>query len=506
MVRILIDLRRSIARHQLAGTHPALLAVTGLLVLASAVGTLLLGAAGYAHDGTATDVLALVSLLWIGGRLAQSAMTGEPFLHPEMFGLLPVPRRRLARSLLVVGLADPANVLLAVASAAMIARGARLGLAATAAAIAAVLLTVAVTSVLATVAAGLLGPGARRGHDAGTVLTAVLISLIAMAGTLLPALISALQNRSAPWLTALLRALPTGWGPDAVAAAGRGDLAGTLLPLAGIAALGALAAAVWPRVLGRRMQGRRPARRGRDVRAGRRSPLGSTPIGAVAAKELRMWARDPIRLTCLVIALVVGTGAGVVPRITAGTGLLLPFAGAMTVVIAGACACNVYGNDGPGIWPTIMTPGSARADVRGRQLGWLLAVGPYAAASTLVLTAVSGEDRFWPWAVSLVTALLGGAAGLLPLASLIAPQPLDAAGNPTPGWSVKVHIALLAVPLTALPTLLALLAGLGWVAVPIAAATGALLAFWLGARAVTVLQERQVALLQTLTRNAQAPH
>ena len=127
MVRVLIGLRRAIARHQLTGTSTAAVAVTAALVLVTAVATLLTGWMSYAREATATDVLALVSLLWIGGRIAQSALAGEPFLRPEMFSLLPLPRRRLAWSLLLIGLLDPAGVLVAVALSAVLVHGVRLG-------------------------------------------------------------------------------------------------------------------------------------------------------------------------------------------------------------------------------------------------------------------------------------------------------------------------------------------------------------------------------------------
>ncbi len=212
MVHLLIGLRRTIARHQLAATHPASLVLMLALGVATVAGTLVIGWASYPDPATGFDVVALTSALWIGGRLAQSAVSGEPVLRPELFSLLPVSRRRLGWSLLVVGLLDPANVFLAAALAAVIPAGARLGAAAAAVAVVSVLLAVVLTSILSTVVAGLLGPGSRRGHDAGTVVTAVLISLLAVAGTLLPALITALRNQSAPWLSDLLRALPSGWG------------------------------------------------------------------------------------------------------------------------------------------------------------------------------------------------------------------------------------------------------------------------------------------------------
>lgn len=497
MVRVLIDLRRTVARHQLADTHPAALVITVLLSVLSAVGTLLLGWVRYAHPAAATDVLALVFALWVGGRLAQSALSGEPVLRPELFALLPVPRRRLGRALLLVGLLDPVNAVFAVALAAAIPYGARLGAAATLTAVLAVLMTVALTSVLSTLVSGLLGPGSRRGHDTGTVVTAVLISLLAVAGTLLPALIAALRQRSAGWLSGLVRGLPSGWGPVAVESAGRADLVGVVLPLLGLAVLGAVAAVVWPAVLSRRMQGRQPRRRGPAVARRRHRLAGSSPTAAVTAKELRLWLRDPIRLTCLLIALVVGTGVGLLPRVTSGTGILLPFAGAMVAVIAGACATNLYGNDGSSLWLTVLAPGSARADVHGRQLAWLIAVAPYCVAATVALTAV-GPRGYWAWALSLLPAVLGGGAGVAALGSVILVQPLDDAGNPTPAWSLKVHLALLAVALTGLPPALALIAGSGWAAVPVGALTGLLLALWLGRLAIRRLTERQIDILAIL--------
>ena len=438
MVRVLIGLRRAVARHQLSRAPTAALVVTSLLVLVTAIATLLTGWVSYAGEATATDVLALVSLLWIGGRIAQSALSGEPFLRPEMFSLLPLPRRRLGWSLMLVGLLDPANALAAIALGAVLVHGIRLGPAAAVTAVPAVVLTVTAGSVLATVAGGLLGPGSRRGHDTGTVVTAIAISLLAMAGTMLPALVSALRHQSVPWLSALLRLLPTGWGPAAVAAAARGDLAGALVPLLGLVLVTVLAGELlWPAVLGRRMEGAGPARHGRARRTRRLAGLGTSATGAVAAKELRLWL-------------------------------------------------------------TVMTPGSARADIRGRQAGWLVVVGPYAVASTVILTALSGQPHAWPWALGLLAAILGGGAGLAAIGSLVCVQPLDAAGNPTPAWSLKIHVALAVVPLTALPSALVLVAGGGWLAVQAGVLAGAVLAAWLGRLAVSRLARHQASILHAL--------
>ena len=42
------------------------------------------------------------------------------------------------------------------------------------------------------------------------------------------------------------------------------------------------------------------------------------------------------------------------------------------------------------------------------------------------------DDAAWPWVLAVPPALLGGAAGLAPLSSLISVQPLGETGDPTP--------------------------------------------------------------------------
>ncbi|QDP95137.1 hypothetical protein FOE78_03700 [Microlunatus elymi] len=499
MVRVLIDLQRTIARRQLVGSHPAMMITTVVFAALAAVGTLLLGLAENGGPAGWADVVALSSLLWVGGRIAQSAMAGEPVLRPELFAVLPLPRRKLAASLMLIGLLDPANAFLLVALGSVVVKGASYGPAAAVIAAVALVLTVVLTSVCATLAAGLLGPGSARGRDLGTLVVAVAISLLAMTGTLLPSLLIALRQQSVGWLSQLLRVLPTGWGPSAVVAAGNGSVAGAVVLLVGLLTLIAIAGLAGPVVLGRRMSGRRP-RHGRRGRARSRRLLSSNATAAVIAKELRLWVRDPMRLTCLVIALIVGTGACVVPQLTAGTDLLLPYGGSLAAVIAAACACNLYGNDGAAIWLTVTAPGSVTADVVGRQLSWLIVVAPYAIASTVVLTALSGQPANWPWALGLLAAVLGGGVGLAPLSSVISPQPLDAAGGPTPAFSLKVHVALIVAALTAAPTLLVLLAGGGWRAVPVGVLTGLVFAIGCGRLAIGRLNTHQVDILQAVIR------
>jgi len=510
MVATLIDLRAASLRNA-AGRMPvtALLALAALGLLCAA-GTVILGAVHYEHPGAGTDVVALSFAVWMLGRLGQAALTGGGTLRPELFRLLPIPRRRLARALLLVDLADPSLVVLAIAYGALVALGARSGPAAALVGLLAAALTLLATSVLSTVAAGLLAPGSRRGRDVGTVVLAVGVSIVAVAGTLLPILTTTLTERTSHVLSIVLRLSPSGWGPVAVDAAARSDWPLAAAALLGLIALIAAAVLAWPTVLTRRMEG---ANAPSHTTASRRVRLlPRTPTGAVAAKELALWVRDPVRLTFLLIAAIVGAAACAIPHLTSGTNALLPFAGALGIVIAGACATNLYATDAGSLWLTIMIPRSARPDVRGRQAAWLLLVAPYAVAITIALTAIGGQEWAWPWMLACVPALLGGAAGLAAYGSLVSVQPPDESGNPTPAWSLKVHLALPVVALTAAPPALVVLAGsvtgldwLRWAAIPIGLATGVACAVYLGRAATQRLQRRRLAVLWRLADRSRVP-
>lgn len=86
-------------------------------------------------------------------------------------------------------------------------------------------------------------------------------------------------------------------------------------------------------------------------------------------------------------------------------------------------------------------------------------VGPYAVITTVVLTAAGGQSWAWPWVMSALPAWLGGAAGLVPLASTVAVQPLDERGGLTPGRPVKIYACLVLIFLTGVPALTLPLAG-----------------------------------------------
>jgi ABC-2 type transport system permease protein len=466
-----------------------------LLGLVAALATLLLGFTAPASGGA--DQISLVLLTWAVGRVGFAAFAGsDPALPLDFFRTLPLRRRTFARALLLIGLTDPALFFLAIATGSLIAFGFRTGPAAGLVGVLGAAIFLVFVSVLSTIVSALVPAGSRRRQDAGTLLAAVLISAVFVASTLTPALLTALGAGRAPVLALVLRILPPGWGPDSVALAASGNLALAACVLAGFVIVCGAMAAWWPSVLTARLESVGGSGRRHHSKSGHRI-LPATPTGAVASRELRLWIRDPTRAGFLLIALVVGLGVCLVPLVSQGADLLLPFAGLGTIVIAAAIAGNSYGFDGPAFGLVLTTPRIEAADVRGRQLAWIILVGPYSVLLSVAGLLIAGTPDQWVWILGLLPAALGGAAGVSVLVSAVAPQPLDDGGGPTPSWTLKVYASLILTCVVSTPALALLIVGAAadaaWIsglAVPVGVASGAGSAFWFGSLAIKLLARR----------------
>ena len=146
--------------------------------------------------------------------------------------------------------------------------------------------------------------------------------------------------------------------------------------------------------------------------------IASGPTSAVTVRELKTWFRDPQRslelrhawLTpLLMIALVAPTDWS----------WGLPFVGVMAAALAAMAAVNTYALDGTALWQLLTTPGAIRADVRGRQVAWLLLLGLPVLIGTILLCLVSPDL----WAVAFGAALTatGAACAASPLLSALMP-------------------------------------------------------------------------------------
>lgn len=490
----LIGMRRSLVRNAPGGSGTVVMFRT--VGLGLAVATLLLGLVRFDDPRRSVDLLAALFLGWlIGWAMGPIAVRGAgQGLRPEWFALLPVPPARLATGLLAASFVGAAPAITLVAFAALPVAAARLGVVPLAVAVPAALLELVLVVVLSRVVVAALTAtlSSRHGQELGGLLITVVIALASGGWSLAVVLAQQLAAGPGPALGAALRALPSGWGAVAVAAADRTDWLVVAAALAGLVLVSGL--------------------------------LPAGPTGAVVGKELYAWRRDSARTLLLLMALLISGLNLVVPALAFGAPALLPWVGLSTALIASTGAANVYGEDGTALWLTRMVPGVERADVRGRQVAWLLVVGPATVVLTVALIALGGQGWAWPWALALLPVVLGGTPGLMVWMSVASPVPekdahlragpFDTGDDPSTsgalaahGWLMMLLVAATAVPCAAL-VLLGVAEGrpaLQVAGVLVGVATGGLLYWWGGRVAARRLADRGAELMDLLRLGPQAP-
>lgn len=494
LARHLIGMRLALMRNSLRGDHAANL-YTGV-----AIGLILaLGTIAVAVLWPTQLPLALAAWLsgWIFGPLF---IGGSEALRPEYFAMLPAPPGRIAAGLLAGAFAGPAPAVNLLALLSLPVYGWRFGPAGVLIGLVAAVTTLVTLVMISRVIVALIGlfVRSRAAAVAAGALTGTAIALCSNGWA--PAVALGVSDPAA-WSQRLLRALPSGWGVAAVEAPWPLGLA---ILAAGVGVI-ALLLAAWARLLSRRVVS--AARGGVPSRRGAPRPFPVTGGARVAAaKELRAWWRDLVRIQLLAVAF---SFAVVTPLLlgTIGVWAVVPFTGLIAIVMAAASSANLYGADGTALWLTLMTPGAERDDVRGRQLAWLLVVGPAATVLSLGGTLVSGQSWAWPWVLGLLPALLGGGAGLIVLLAVTSlvpgTDPHKRGGNPLSTGADETAetslawLVLLAVPATALPAAGAILLH-PWAGVATGVLTGALCAWGFGAIAYRRLERHGIDLLSLM--------
>ena len=487
-------------------------AAAGLALAAGTIGAATLRARS---QGTVADLLGVVFAVWALGWMLGPAYTGQPVLRAGQFQLQPVPRRRLAFGLLGAAFAGVTAPVTFIAFTALVVIGIRLGMVPALIAVPAVVLQLILVVLLSRVTGSLFGALSRS--RAGAVVSALLSAVMLVAsssGWIVIAALHPLVSTGFPVrFSAALRALPSSWAVLAVEASSRSDWLMTAAPLLGLIAVLLLLWLTWERSLGP-ARWPRPAVRGSP--AGRAAPRHWMPAGATTAvlvKELRTWRRDPQRLTSLVLspAFAVMTCLGLAAL---GATAFLPFAGALTALMAAVTSANLYGQDGTALWLTLLMPGSERADVRGRQLAWLALFAPMTLVLTAAGMAAGGRPDLWPGALAVTFALLGGGAGLLPAVAIglpaPGPAPRDRKNAPLGDTdALGPALVMLALALaTAAPAAATVLAGppaLRWAALAVGVITAVLAYVLLGRAAQRCLIRRGPELLSVLRTGTEQP-
>jgi ABC-2 type transport system permease protein len=520
VVGVLIRMKLRVLSHSLGGARAASFIIGALVGLAAGGVSLFFVAAGISHGlSLGTTIAAAMFLLWTIGWLIGPIIMGggDETLRPENFALLPLSPTKLAFGLLGASIAGVPPVATVVAFLGLVVGGALLGPLPVIVAVITVALALAFTVLLSRVVISMIGAvlGSRRGKDLGVLLAALAglsyLPLRYVGTALVPVL---LQNN--PGLANTLRWLPTGWAPSAVEGAASGNWLVVIGAVLGLAVVDAGLLYAWARLLQYRLTTPQtnvgPAKARKNKAAGvSRGLLPSTPTGAVLGKELRMWWRDARRRAMLLTSILIGIFIPVFTAAGRGGATMLPFAALWIVAFSMLQVSNLYGFDGTSVWQTIVTPGAARADVRGRQWAWGLIVGPIAVLAALVLPGAAGAWWAYPWVLGVLPAMLGGGAGFMLLLSVYwaFPMPVQRGGNPfnsgnRPGCTRGlIRLAsMLFLLVIALPSLALLIIGqveslpvLGWLAVPLGLLTGAVTAWWLGRVAQQRLLDRGPELL-----------
>lgn len=408
--------------------------IVGLVAAAGVLALAVLGLTGVLHPSWLILGVSLFGATWLIGPLLLPGLS--PILDPQWFRTLPRNPSRVAREMTASEAISVGTLITALALGSMVILAVAHGPAAMIVALVAVLAQLFFLLWLGRCAAALVAGLLRSGI--GTWIAAFQMSAllaVSFAGwvpiiaLVLPNLgeggtelvVPAVPGAVPGGLQSILLALPTGWGPAAVTAAiSSSPVVTVVLPIAGLIAGGAVLRGVWIALTAHTL--RRPPARAQSAITVRQPALrrhGGGAVGAVIDRKLKTWFRDPqCRLEMahawitplLMIFLVAPTSWS----------WALPFIGAMAAVLGAMVAVNTYALDGTALWQLLTTPGAIRADVRGRQIAWLLLFGIPTIALTLFLCAVS-HSPLWALALGMTLAATGAACASAPLLSALMP-------------------------------------------------------------------------------------
>jgi ABC-2 type transport system permease protein len=366
-------------------------------------------------------------------------------LDPQRLALLPLRRGQLLRGLLVAALIGIAPIATAFALS-----GAIVGLARDPLTALLLLGAIATTLVLCVVASrtliALLAPllRSRRGRDV-LVMTIVLAAFVPQSFRLFGARGGTENTRHAiAEIASRVQYTPFGWGGLAASEAGRGHVLASLGALAAIAALVVVLLWVWSLAIPRAMTATDlvATEVGRGGRTGRTTTLfpGLLPFlprtraGAVAAKELRYYVRDPRRRAPLFAALIV---PGLFLFSTLREAENRPGSSTMLALVAllpaSGLTLNQFGLDGAALWSTIVAGNDPRSELVGKNLATAIIVGPLVAVPAFLTAAITSGWHYVPLTVGLAPGMLGVVLAVGNMVSVWAPYALPDRRNPLAG-------------------------------------------------------------------------
>lgn len=422
MVAVFLKLKLALLRNRFKQSGSALVQlIVGVIVVLVFVGAVVMALLATRFSGqNATDVLVVLQVLQaLGWAVSPLLAFGvDETLDPSRFALLPLSRKTLVRGLFVaalVGVLPIGNLLGLLGGAVAVADPWWTLVVAVPAALLQLVLCVLLARAVAAGMSGLLR--SRRGRD-----LAVLVGAVAI---LLPQVLNVVINGAVrgsldPFAALATAAEPLRWLPPGALAHAASDAAsgqwGLLVVdfLLGGAAI-VLLAWWWRTALSRSLV--RPDRSVEQVkRSGALSGLVQRLLpgvaGLVAARDLRLTGRDPMRRMSWLVSVAVGLVVPLVPLASGNGPLGGPYAAWLLVLMCGLQTANQYAYDGSGLWQHIVAFGGrqqARAEVLGHVLAVVVPSLPLVLVASVVLPFVAGQPALVPAAVGLTLAMFGGA-------------------------------------------------------------------------------------------------
>jgi ABC-2 type transport system permease protein len=522
VVALIVGLKWQLLRNGLRRSTPQLVglilgALYGLSVLTVMVTGLIALRFAVPSDVARTVVVIGGSALTLGWVIFPVIAYGiDETLDPARFATFAVPRRHLVLGLLVSSLVSvPAAVttILGLATVITWSRSVLAVLVAPVAAAVAVLTCVALSRVTSTAFSAM--SQRRRGREAVSVLVLLLAVGFGVVGS------SILKRLSTPGLLPHVADV-LGWTPLGLAWSAPADIvngaivSGLLRLVLAVIVLGA-ALLVWDFLLRNALEnprgstGDRAATR--DAGLGWFARMPATPAGAVAARSITSWRRDPRYISSVALMLLLPLGL-LLPPLSGGSRLwslaMAPTAG----FLLGWSMHNDIAYDGTAFWVHVATGVSGRADRIGRLAPTAMAASVLLPGYATLGCAITGQWSLWPAVFGIGLGFLLTGFGVANVMSALQPYPVPGPGeNPfgaPPGSSALTVVVqavagaavfVLNLPLVAIG--IGALVGdvwMGWLCLGLAVVLGTaglVLGTWWGAR---IYERRAPELLADLSR------
>jgi ABC-2 type transport system permease protein len=448
LVRLKLALLRNIFRRSRAQAIGAVIGIVYFAVLVVGLTVIL------ASFRTSLDAaLVVIPLAGAAGTVLWTVVPlfsfgSDPTLDPGRFATFAVPHRDLATGLIVaalVGLPAVASIVLCVGVVVAWSHS----LASTAVAVVATALGLLTAITTSRWVSALLTDAisSRRGRDVVAVLGLLLLVVIGPAVSLVANLDRDLRD-VATSVAQVVAWTPLGWAWAAPGDVAAGATVTGLVRLALAVALLALVGRLWSHALRRQVDNPRAVSRsdsgasvGDDL--GLLARLPGTPVGAVAARVLTYWRRDPRYQISLVMTPLVPL-ALLVPYYTGDLPWTPLLMGPLIAFLLGWSEHNAVAYEAEALWLHVAAGTSGRDDRRGRLVpGAVLAVA-LVPGYGVVGVAVAGRWDLLVPVVGVCLGLLGAGYAVSSVMSVVLPYPVPASGESpfnTPPGAAGITIA-----------------------------------------------------------------